>query len=224
MCGNSICQDRRFLARHMPALERHFHYRNLDVSTLKELARRWMPAVVGGFAKQGSAPGARRHLRIDRRTALLPPAHVRQAGLIARSRRLLDSARHACYIRVVISESNLLVSWRAHPRGLVALMGLYESNYLRLTTLAGHPPSLRGTRDLAGRRRLRAAADGAGSLALHHRPDADVPAAADGARRCRCRWRCPTCCCAPITTRAWSRRCQVREAGNVNCFKAGRGT
>lgn len=43
MCGNSICQDRRFLARHMPALERFFHYRNLDVSTLKELAVRWYP-------------------------------------------------------------------------------------------------------------------------------------------------------------------------------------
>ena len=53
MCGNSICQDRRFLARHMPALERFFHYRNLDVSTLKELARRWAPAVLGGFVKQG---------------------------------------------------------------------------------------------------------------------------------------------------------------------------
>ena len=54
MCGNSICQDRRFLARHMPALERHFHYRNLDVSTLKELARRWMPAVLPGFVKQSA--------------------------------------------------------------------------------------------------------------------------------------------------------------------------
>jgi len=43
MCGNSICQDRRFLARHMPNLEKFFHYRNLDVSTLKELARRWAP-------------------------------------------------------------------------------------------------------------------------------------------------------------------------------------
>jgi oligoribonuclease len=54
MCGNSICQDRRFLARHMPALERFFHYRNLDVSTLKELARRWAPAVADSFAKQGT--------------------------------------------------------------------------------------------------------------------------------------------------------------------------
>ena len=45
MCGNSICQDRRFLARRMPELERFFHYRNLDVSTLKELARRWAPEV-----------------------------------------------------------------------------------------------------------------------------------------------------------------------------------
>jgi oligoribonuclease len=51
MCGNSICQDRRFLARHMPALEAFFHYRNLDVSTLKELARRWKPAALEGLVK-----------------------------------------------------------------------------------------------------------------------------------------------------------------------------
>ncbi|MEN9705688.1 MAG: hypothetical protein RLZZ393_1567 [Pseudomonadota bacterium] len=54
MCGNSICQDRRFLARHMPALERHFHYRNLDVSTLKELARHWAPEVAARLTKQGT--------------------------------------------------------------------------------------------------------------------------------------------------------------------------
>jgi oligoribonuclease len=51
MCGNSICQDRRFLARGMPKLEAYFHYRNLDVSTLKELARRWKPAVLEGLQK-----------------------------------------------------------------------------------------------------------------------------------------------------------------------------
>jgi oligoribonuclease len=51
MCGNSICQDRRFLARTMPALEAFFHYRNLDVSTLKELARRWKPGLLAGFKK-----------------------------------------------------------------------------------------------------------------------------------------------------------------------------
>jgi oligoribonuclease len=51
MCGNSICQDRRFLANYMPQLEAFFHYRNLDVSTLKELARRWKPEVLGGFKK-----------------------------------------------------------------------------------------------------------------------------------------------------------------------------
>jgi oligoribonuclease len=51
MCGNSICQDRRFLANYMPALESYFHYRNLDVSTLKELARRWKPDIMGGFKK-----------------------------------------------------------------------------------------------------------------------------------------------------------------------------
>ena len=54
MCGNSICQDRRFLARCRPELERFFHYRNLDVSTLKELARRWAPPVAESFAKEGA--------------------------------------------------------------------------------------------------------------------------------------------------------------------------
>jgi oligoribonuclease len=53
MCGNSICQDRRFLARHMPKLEAFFHYRNLDVSTLKELAKRWKPGIMAGLTKQG---------------------------------------------------------------------------------------------------------------------------------------------------------------------------
>ena len=59
MCGNSICQDRRFLARCMPGLERYFHYRNLDVSTLKELAMRWAPTVAQGFKKGGT------HLALD---------------------------------------------------------------------------------------------------------------------------------------------------------------
>jgi oligoribonuclease len=59
MCGNSICQDRRFLARLMPTLEAFFHYRNLDVSTLKELAQRWAPQVAQGFHKSGS------HLALD---------------------------------------------------------------------------------------------------------------------------------------------------------------
>ena len=54
MCGNSICQDRRFMVRHMPRLEAFFHYRNLDVSTVKELARRWRADVYAGFSKQGS--------------------------------------------------------------------------------------------------------------------------------------------------------------------------
>lgn len=59
ICGNSICQDRRFLATGMPELEAFFHYRNLDVSTLKELARRWKPEVLKGFRKKGS------HLAMD---------------------------------------------------------------------------------------------------------------------------------------------------------------
>ena len=54
ICGNSICQDRRFLHRCMPRLERYFHYRNLDVSTLKELARRWAPEVLSGIRKAGT--------------------------------------------------------------------------------------------------------------------------------------------------------------------------
>ncbi len=53
MCGNSICQDRRFMARGMPQLEAYFHYRNLDVSTLKELAKRWKPEVAQGIKKHG---------------------------------------------------------------------------------------------------------------------------------------------------------------------------
>ena len=54
MCGNSICQDRRFMANYMPRLEAWFHYRNLDVSTLKELAKRWQPAVARGFSKRSA--------------------------------------------------------------------------------------------------------------------------------------------------------------------------
>jgi len=59
MCGNSICQDRRFLARCMPELEEYFHYRNLDVSTLKELAKRWKPEITKGLQKKGT------HLALD---------------------------------------------------------------------------------------------------------------------------------------------------------------
>jgi len=59
MCGNSICQDRRFLARCMPQLEAFFHYRNLDVSTLKELVKRWLPKIASGVEKKGA------HLALD---------------------------------------------------------------------------------------------------------------------------------------------------------------
>ena len=59
MCGNSICQDRRFLHRCMPELEKYFHYRNLDVSTLKELARRWTPEIYKGYSKEST------HLALD---------------------------------------------------------------------------------------------------------------------------------------------------------------
>ncbi len=59
MCGNTIGQDRRFMVRHMPQLEAYFHYRNIDVSTVKELARRWQPEILKGFKKQGA------HLALD---------------------------------------------------------------------------------------------------------------------------------------------------------------
>jgi len=59
MCGNSICQDRRFMARLMPTLEDYFHYRNLDVSSLKELVKRWKPSISDGFSKQS------KHLALD---------------------------------------------------------------------------------------------------------------------------------------------------------------
>lgn len=73
MCGNSICQDRRFLYRLMPRLEAHFHYRNLDVSTLKELARRWSPEVYRGFSKQSA------HLALeDIRDSIAELQHYRE--------------------------------------------------------------------------------------------------------------------------------------------------
>ena len=73
ICGNSICQDRRFLVRHMPRLERYFHYRNLDVSTLKELARRWAPDVLASFSKVGA------HTALsDIRESVKELAHYRQ--------------------------------------------------------------------------------------------------------------------------------------------------
>jgi oligoribonuclease len=73
ICGNSICQDRRFLVRKMPQLERYFHYRNLDVSTLKELARRWSPDLLEGFAKVGA------HTALsDIRESVKELAHYRQ--------------------------------------------------------------------------------------------------------------------------------------------------
>jgi oligoribonuclease len=80
MCGNSICQDRRFLARHMPELERYFHYRNLDVSTLKELARRWAPAVCNGFSKEST------HLALeDVRDSIRELRYYREHFIAARS-------------------------------------------------------------------------------------------------------------------------------------------
>lgn len=78
MCGNSICQDRRFLAREMPELERYFHYRNLDVSTLKELARRWAPEAFNGFQKSST------HLALDDiRDSIREMQHYRQTFLRA---------------------------------------------------------------------------------------------------------------------------------------------
>jgi oligoribonuclease len=76
MCGNSICQDRRFMARLMPELETFFHYRNLDVSTLKILAQRWAPAVAAGFAKESS-----HRAQDDIRDSIAELAHYRQRFL-----------------------------------------------------------------------------------------------------------------------------------------------
>jgi oligoribonuclease len=73
MCGNSICQDRRFLHRLMPELERWFHYRNLDVSTIKELARRWMPAALEGLVKEN-----RHEALSDIRESVLELQHYRK--------------------------------------------------------------------------------------------------------------------------------------------------
>lgn len=85
MCGNSICQDRRFLARHMPELERFFHYRNLDVSTVKELARRWAPAVVEGVQKSGA------HRALDDIRDSVSELRYYRAQFIAPQFRLGDS-------------------------------------------------------------------------------------------------------------------------------------
>jgi len=74
ICGNSICQDRRFLYRHMPRLEKFFHYRNLDVSTLKELARRWAPHIVDGFVKSD--------------------AHLARADILESIRELIHYRKH----------------------------------------------------------------------------------------------------------------------------------
>jgi oligoribonuclease len=78
MCGNSICQDRRFLARYMPTLEAYFHYRNVDVSTLKELARRWKPGLMEGFKK------AQKHTALaDIHESIDEMAYYRQHFLVA---------------------------------------------------------------------------------------------------------------------------------------------
>lgn len=78
MCGNSICQDRRFLANYMPTLEAWFHYRNLDVSSLKELARRWAPRVAESFSKKGA------HLALDdAKESIAELAHYRERFLNA---------------------------------------------------------------------------------------------------------------------------------------------
>ncbi|CBL45476.1 Oligoribonuclease [gamma proteobacterium HdN1] len=81
ICGNSICQDRRFLYRYMPALEGYFHYRNLDVSTLKELAARWHPQALQGISKKGS------HLALDDiRDSINELKHYRQQLFVEAAR------------------------------------------------------------------------------------------------------------------------------------------
>ena len=81
LCGNSIGTDRRFLAAYLPEIEDYLHYRSVDVSTIKELARRWYPEVLAGQATQGQRPPRpRRHPREHRRAALLPGAPLRPAA------------------------------------------------------------------------------------------------------------------------------------------------
>jgi oligoribonuclease len=77
ICGNSIGQDRRFLVKYMPELEDYFHYRNLDVSTIKELAKRWRPAALDGFDKKGS------HLALDDvKDSIAELAHYRKTFFV----------------------------------------------------------------------------------------------------------------------------------------------
>src|SRR5690625_5250810 len=101
MCGNSICQDRRFLARGMPTLERYFHYRNLDVSTIKELARRWRPAEAEGVKKSGA------HLALDDIKASLAE---------------LEHYRHAFFkfsrLKPTLTNSPPPEGWQAKPDGV----------------------------------------------------------------------------------------------------------
>jgi oligoribonuclease len=86
MCGNSICQDRRFLARQMPQLERYFHYRNLDVSTVKELSRRWLPQLSAQFTKEAAhlaladIHDSIRELRFYREGLFVEAARITPAG------------------------------------------------------------------------------------------------------------------------------------------------
>ena len=92
MCGNSIGVDRRFLDAYLPELDEYLHYRSIDVSSLKELCRRWYPDVYKKRpGKSRGAPGARRHPRVDRRAPLLPRAHAPRRL----RRRQLSSSRNA---------------------------------------------------------------------------------------------------------------------------------
>ncbi len=94
MCGNSIHQDRRFLEREMPELWAFFHYRNLDVSTVKELAKRWNPGALAGFKKQKRPLGHGRHQGVDRGTGPLS-SHVFYAWKRAATKRSSVQARVA---------------------------------------------------------------------------------------------------------------------------------
>ncbi|HBG31678.1 MAG TPA: oligoribonuclease, partial [Gammaproteobacteria bacterium] len=88
MCGNSICQDRRFLHRLMPTLEAYFHYRHIDVSTLKELARRWMPEVMRGVKKSGA------HLALeDIRESVAELVFYRQQLFVSAAQAVVKEAR-----------------------------------------------------------------------------------------------------------------------------------
>ena len=193
MCGNSICQDRRFLANYMPTLEAFFHYRNLDVSTLKELARRWKPEVLRRLQEGAGAHRAGRHPGIDRRTRLLPGALAarlsRGSAAPQRNRGYnLGLPQHCPAPRCRSNGDSLIPSDRSRP--------LAVPKFLRRSAAMPSHPSAERIATLAPGprgRALRARRAQAAALAFDDREDHDFripgPARARHPRPGRCRLR-----------------------------------